>query len=178
MDPLDGCEFLRFEGDCVVESFDCADVDLNDFIATDAVQYRDQLLAVTYVIKRGNSTLAFFSVSNDKVSREETISGKAFERFRAMFSGGKKLRSYPAVKIGRLAVDKDCQKSGIGTAMLDYVKVLFVDRNKTGCRYITVDAYCKSLQFYERNGFDYLTTADESSTTTRQMYFDLVKIRG
>lgn len=177
MDPLDGCEFLRYEGDCTVHEFDCKDADLNDYILNDAPGYRDDLLAVTYVIKRDNKTLAFFSVSNDKVSREETITGKAFERFRSAFQGGKKLRSYPAVKIGRLAVAEDCQKSGIGTALLDYVKLFFLDRNKTGCRYITVDAYRNSLNFYTKNGFDFLTSADAKHEHTRQMYFDLVRLR-
>ncbi|MCQ2225529.1 MAG: GNAT family N-acetyltransferase, partial [Paludibacteraceae bacterium] len=45
--------------------------------------------------------------------------------------------------------------------------------NKTGCRFLTVDAYLDAVPFYEKNGFSLLTTEDEDSTYTRLMYFDL-----
>jgi ribosomal protein S18 acetylase RimI-like enzyme len=80
----------------------------------------------------------------------------------------------PAVKIGRLGVHTKYQKSGIGTQLLDTIKFLFIDNNKTGCRYITVDAYNneKTIPFYRKNGFNFLTESD-SGDTTRLMYFDL-----
>jgi len=76
------------------------------------------------------------------------------------------------VTLGRLGVSNAVKGTGIGTMILDYIKELFITNNRTGCRYITVDAYGASLSFYEKNGFTYLTTKDKGSDT-RLMYFDL-----
>jgi hypothetical protein len=48
------------------------------------------------------------------------------------------------VKIGRFGVNKKLHRSGIGTQQMKFIKHLFTLENKTGCRYITVDAYNKS----------------------------------
>ena len=81
-------------------------------------------------------------------------------------------QSYPAVKIGRLGVSADYKGQGYGNAILDYIKIFFLSNNKTGCKYITVDAYRQSLPFYEKNSFEYLTEKDKDKDT-RLMYFDL-----
>lgn len=83
--------------------------------------------------------------------------------------------SYPAMKIARFGVTNAYQKSGIGSMIIDYLKALFINNNRTGCRFITVDAYRKSLNFYERNGFKYLINKD-SGRHTRPMYFDLLPL--
>ena len=82
----------------------------------------------------------------------------------------------PAVKIGRLATASLLQGDGIGTKILDIVKMWFTKGNKTGCRFIIVDANNnpRTLSFYKKNGFLFL---DEHSTSkedkTRLMFFDL-----
>ena len=85
---------------------------------------------------------------------------------------GKKFNSYPAVKLGRLGVGSAFQNQGIGTIILDCIKALFVSNNRTGCMYVTVDAYRKSLKFYENNDFQYLCKNDDGGNT-RLMYYDL-----
>lgn len=89
---------------------------------------------------------------------------------------GKRFSSYPAMKIGRLGVSVDYKGQGWGTIIIDYLKELFISNNRTGCRYITVDAYRESLGFYERNEFSFLTTKDVDSDT-RLMYFDLIQLK-
>ena len=83
--------------------------------------------------------------------------------------------SYPAVKLGRLGVSNEYKGQGVGRIIIDFLKIHFVTNNKTGCRFITVDAYDKSLQFYEKQGFSYLTDSDIGKDT-RQMYYDLAKL--
>lgn len=56
--------------------------------------------------------------------------------------------------------------------LMDYIKGFFIKKNKTGCRFITVDAYKAAIEFYQKNGFDFLTTEDKNDNR-RQMYFDL-----
>ena len=58
---------------------------------------------------------------------------------------------------------------------MDFIKAFFTIKNKTGCRFITVDAYNYPLtvNFYKKNGFEFLTSQD-AKEDTRSMYFDLM----
>ncbi len=49
----------------------------------------------------------------------------------------------PAVKIGSLGVHVDFARAGVGSRIMDYLKVWFTAWNKTGCRFILVDAHNK-----------------------------------
>lgn len=66
------------------------------------------------------------------------------------------------------------KRKKVGSEMLDFIKGFFTNNNKTGCRFITVDAYNEPeiLGFYRKNSFDFLTVKDEKDAT-RLMYFDL-----
>jgi GNAT superfamily N-acetyltransferase len=156
--------------------FDCDDTDLNDFLLNEAKLYLAKLLAVTYLFEYEGITVAFFSVSNDKISITEFESKRGFKRlFQEILPEGKRYKSYPAVKIGRLGVHKEHQNGGFGSKLLDYIKGMFIHNNRTGCQYITVDAYRQSLRFYEKNSFKYFTAADKD-LDTRQMYCSLVDL--
>lgn len=51
----------------------------------------------------------------------------------------------------------------IGSHTLNMIKKLFVTENRTGCRFITVDAYNNEevLQFYQKNEFQFFYDKDE-----------------
>lgn len=164
---------VRLSDSKVIPSFDCGDSDLNSFLLNDAQKHQENLLSVTYLVEDANGIIAFFSVFNDKISIQDVESGNQWKkRFKGTFASGKQFRSYPAVKIGRLGVNENYKGSGIGTAILDYIKILFITDNRTGCKYITVDAYSQSISFYEKNKFQYMTISDEKDDT-RLMYYPL-----
>ena len=167
--------FRRLETDSDCKTFDCSDNDLNDFFLNDSKEYLKQLLAVTYVFEDKNNTIAFFSVLNDKISSED-VPKRDFRKIKEKLPHKKHLKSYPAVKVGRFGVHREFQRNKIGTEVMDFIKAFFTKRNKTGCRFITVDAYNKdaAIIFYERNGFLFLTPEDEKEDT-RLMYFDLMR---
>ena len=168
---------VRLSSEHQILPFDCGDTDLNDFLHNDAKNYTENLLAVTYLLESENSTAAFFSLLNDKVSLEDTDSNSRWRKyFRDIMPQGKRFKSYPAVKLGRLGVDNSFKGQGIGTIILDYIKGLYVNDKRAGCRYITVDAYRESLRFYEKNGFKHLTEKDKGADT-RLMYFDLLLLK-
>jgi len=170
--------FVRLTDNHTILPFDCDDADLNDFLFNDAKNYSKQLMAVTYLIEDigDNSTIAFFSLFNDTVSIKNLDGDKnLWNRFRRGFPNKKRVSTYPAVKLGRLGVSKQYKGKGYGKAILDYLKIWFVTDNRTGCKYITVDAYSKSLLFYEKNEFKYFTDKDKN-LDTRQMYFDLIQM--
>lgn len=157
-----------------VTAFDCGDEDLNDFVIQEAGLYKQAMLAVTYVVEdKQHQIAAYFCLANDKVSITDFNSNSEFNRFRKhRFVQEKRLRSYPAVKLCRLGVDIECRGTGMGSFLLDFIKTLFVINNKTGCRFITVDAYKAAVPFYEKNGFLPLTSKDNNEHT-KLMYYDL-----
>ena len=171
----DKSRLIRLETGRTILPFDCGDNDLNEFLHHDSHHYLSELLAVTYLLETDEETVAFYSVSNDKISHTDMPTNSQWNKFRSIFPREKMMKSYPAVKIGRLGVSNTYKGKNIGTALLDYIKLLFVDNNRTGCKYITVDAYAQSLLFYEKNGFKYLTKADEGKDA-RLMYYPLTKI--
>ncbi|PCJ80376.1 MAG: GNAT family N-acetyltransferase [Bacteroidetes bacterium] len=160
----------------VIRPFDCGDHDLNSFLLNESKNFKKNLLATTYIVQTPKFTVGYFSLLNDKVSKKESQSNRKWkQKFTESMPQGKQFKSYPAVKIGRLAVDVKMNGEGLGSLMIQYVKETFRKSQKSGCKFITVDAYRDSLKFYEKNGFEYLTKNDEGANT-RLMYFDLTVI--
>ncbi len=166
----------RLSSNEAVKTFDCGDDDLNDFILNESVAYRKALLAVSYIMVGKTDTdkvIGYFSLANDRVSLGDFESKTEFNRFRKLrFVNEKRLKSYPAAKICRLGVDVSMKGQSLGTTLLNFIKSYFVVDNKTGCRFLTVDAYADALPFYLKNGFVPLNNEDENSAT-RLLYFDL-----
>lgn len=159
-----------------VENFDCGDKDLNNFIMNEASDYSSNLLSVTYVVVSkvdNTNVVAFFSLSADKLSVNDFNSNSEFNRFRKKrFVHEKQLRSYPAIKLCRLGVDKSAKGTGIGSIVLSLIEYLCTNENRIGNRFITVDAYNEAVPFYQRNGFLPLTQK-EINNYTKSLYFDL-----
>lgn len=161
-----------------VPSFDCGDEDLNEFILQEAVAYRKALLAVSYVVVKEETKqiVGYFSLANDRISLSDFESKTEFNRFRKhRFINEKRLKSYPAAKICRLGVDLSARGQHIGSYLLDFIKSYFVAENKTGCRFLTVDAYAAAIPFYLRNEFVPLND-DDIDSQTRLLFFDLSDI--
>ena len=166
----------RLTSTSALRPFDCNDTDLNDFFYDDALNQLRELLAVTYVLENEDETVAYFSVLNDKISREDPKTQKRIRKLEKLIPHGKKYSSYPAVKIGRFAVHTKYQNQKTGRMLIDFIKAYFITKNKTGCRFITADAYEDAFGFYQRNGFEFLTESDKGEDT-RLMYFDLTPFR-
>lgn len=163
-----------------IESFDCGDADLNDFALNDAQPYRKEKLAVTYTLldkEDIHCVAAFFCLLNDRISMADFDTKTEYNRFRKRFVNAKRIRSYPAAKIGRFAVDESMKGKNIGFFLLDFIKSYFVVDNKTGCRFLTVDAYADAVPFYLKNGFVPLNE-DDKDDDTRLLYFDLNDVSG
>jgi hypothetical protein len=163
--------------------FDCGDKDLNSFFVDDAIRYQNELLAVTYYLETKEETVLFFSLLNDKITAIDTE--KSFwRRLKGVFPYSKHRKDYPAVKIGRLGVNTKFQNSDLkfGTHILDYIKYWMIAENKTGCRFITVDAYRDAVNFYLKNGFMFMgrkekVNYEKGKSDTIALYFDLMQIK-
>lgn len=168
----------KLEKGACVSHFSCGDDDLDDFIINDAPLYRVALLAVTYLIERNadKKIVGYFSLANDRIAIKDFPSNTEFNKFRKhRFINEKRLTNYPAVKLCRFALGNEIKGQHIGSILLDFMKRYFVSDNKTGCRFITVDAYLTAIPFYQKNGFLYLNSGDEDKPT-RLMFYDLINL--
>ncbi len=197
-DIIERCEFLPLNEDLTTLPFECGDTDmahdLEDFYHNNALLYAKEYLGKTYCIinNEGEYTeiVAFFTVSNDSV-KTVFIPNSSKNKVQRRIPNTKHLRTYPAVLLGRLGVNRKYQGSDyfIGQQIINYVKSWFIDDdNKTGCRFLVVDAYNtpKVLDFYARNGFKFLYADEnqeraelhipdtEGNIYTRLMFLDLM----
>ena len=169
--------------------FTCGDAELDSFFYHDADLYSKELMGKTYCWITEEKTyqiVALFTMSNDSI-KTLNLNNKTRNRLNRTISNRKRGRSYPAVFIGRLGINKSFQNKSVVSQLLHFIKDWFRHAsNKTGCRFIVVDAYNngRTTKFYERNNFRYLYDNEseecmqyKSSTTkdisTRLMYFDL-----
>ena len=164
---------LRLTQDYTFKDFDCGNKDLNDFLLYDSKNYLASRLAVTYVIESDEDIVGYFSVSNDKLTVRE-VDKSSWRRIKQLFYHRKHRCDYPAVKVGRLAVDKKYQGTDIGSDILNFIKSMFVYNNRTGCVFVTVDALREALPFYIKNSFRYIDKKQiQMETMTVQLYFNL-----
>ena len=158
-----------------VKYFDCGDGDLNDFILNEASLFQNARLAVSYILRSNDDSkniVAFFSLSNDKISITDFENKTKYNKFSRRFDNRKRLKSYPAIKIARLGVSLSMKGKQIGSSVIDLIKTYFTNDSKSGCRFLTVDAYSDAMPFYQKNGFVPLNE-DDAHDKTRLLYFDL-----
>lgn len=174
-------------------AFDCGDEDLNAFFQEDAFNYDAQLLGRSYCFLSAleGDIAAVFTLSNSAI-RVAELPNNAKRRLVKLIPWVKQGRNYPAVLIGRLGVSRKYRNQRIGSQIIDFIKAWFLsDHNKTGCRFIVVDAYNKEdvLHFYsnDNNNFSFLFKEEsqeklynsipvDEALKTRQMYFDLATL--
>ena len=173
--------------------FTCGESDLDDFFLNDAELYAEELFGKTYcwvTTELPHRIVALFTLLNDSI-KTKLISSNDKNRLQRNILNPKRGRSYPAVLIGRLGVNRDYQgtSSHVGRQLLVFIKDWFRhEDNKTGCRFIVVDAYNKEkiLGYYARNGFtplykteeiekQYYDIPENELLKTRLLYFDLKK---
>ncbi len=176
----DSHSLFKVEETTIFKPFDCGDDDLNDFLLSKSIEYSKENLATTFVIENTDVTVAYYSVFNDSVNTQDLnfASKSAALRFvKELVSHPKRhLKYYPAIKIGRLAVNNTIQKKGIGKTIINAIIDYAIESNdKCACKIITVDAYSQSLLFYERQGFKYFSDSDLEKDT-RQMYLNLTPL--
>ena len=175
--------------------FDCGNADLNEFFAKDVLNYTSELLGKSYCFtldEDEHQIIAAFTISNDSI-KTYTLPNARKKKVNTDIPRQKQMRSYPAVLIGRLGVNKDFRRiegdeKTVGDQLMDFIKSWFIDKtNKTGCRFVVVDSYNEiaPLRYYKRNGFTELFSSEEQEKeftnfpqedelTTRLLYFDLI----
>lgn len=138
--------------------FTCGDDDMDEFFRQDALDYTHFLMGKSYCfrLKDDKRTIAAcFTISNDSIRIYDLPSSRRNAMWN-ITNREKMLTRYPSVLIGRLAVANSFSGRGIGSEILNFIRMWFLDEsNKTGCRFAIVDAKNEPLilRFYEKNGF-------------------------
>ena len=173
--------------------FSCGNEDLDGFFHDDAVSYAENLFGKSYCYYLENDKseiVCAFTVSNASIFTKYLPNARK-KKVAKLVPHVKQDLIYPAVLIGRLGISIKFQHLHIGTEVMDFIKSWFVEPyNKTGCRYIVVDAYNDDIpvSFYKKNGFDFMFSTEEQEKAyrgivsdmplkTRLMFFDLILIK-
>lgn len=138
--------------------FVCGDDDMDEFFAKDALTYTHYKMGKSYCFRLKDdpqNIVACFTISNDSIRIYDLPSSRRNAMW-GITHREKMLTRYPGVLVGRLAVATKFSNKGIGSEVLDFIKMWFLDdANKTGCRFAIVDAKNEPniLRFYEKNNF-------------------------
>jgi GNAT superfamily N-acetyltransferase len=165
-------------------SFDCDQIDLNEFYKDDALLHDQEYLTRTYLVFSKDDPgvlLAYFSLANDKISSHLTRSGNQYRKVKYNVpSALQRYNEFPAVKLARLAVAKDYQDQDVGSYVFYLIIKDYLSSDmKSGCRFMTVDSTVKADGFYLKMGFKELQLKkhEHESDSTVSMYVDLLDLK-
>ncbi len=197
---LDHCTLKIYDSEIInfCQVFDCDNNDLNDFFRNDAINYQAELLGKTYCFTLDEDPkiiVCAFTISNDSI-KTFLLPNARKKKVIKDIPRQKQMKSYPAVLIGRLGVNKNYRNVAgeidrTGKQLMDFIKSWFIDgANKTGCRFIVVDSYNEvvPLKYYSDNDFiplfssedqekEYTGFDSDTKLETRLMYYDLILLK-
>ena len=105
------------------------------------------MLSVTYLAIYHEEVIGYFTLSTDNIklsNLEENYKDK-FEDKDIYY------KVFPAVKLGRFAIDKKCQNKGVGRFLFERILYISVMASKQiGFRFISIDAYGDAYNFYKK----------------------------
>ncbi len=171
--------FEHYKEHEIPDSFDCDNESLNEFIKTDEVKrFEAELLGCTSIILLDKIIVGFYTISNGSLR----LSDYNQKKHNSVF-GSLPIAEIPAILVGRLALVKEKQKSGIGKFVIgEIVRYAFRCVDHCAVRLLVLHAEHESIGFYQKMGFRQMPESPKelartASTGRRTMYLDLKKIR-
>ena len=125
-----------------VSKFNSNVKDLDDFLKNKAYIQSKLNLNVTYIIIYKKEIIAYFSLLSDSIRLKDINEIDILLK-------EKKYKNFPAIKLGKFAVDTKYQ--GIGLGSIIFKEIMWninLYSKKVGVRFITLDAYATSFNFY------------------------------
>lgn len=137
-----------------LEAFDCGKPLLNNFLLNVALPFHQQRLGLTSVVfhrEHLSGPIGYFTLSNDAIRLKES------EQFALNLDTEVPIGYFPAVKLCRLAVDKELQGQGAGSAIMDLIRgEVLESASNSAARILMLDAENDPpvLNFYKKHGFE------------------------
>ena len=186
------CDFLKLTPESPITNFDCGDSELNDFFNHNALLFQNERLGQTfyYCLKGTKKVICAFSLSADSL-KAALLPGSRFKKVKELIPREKSLQSYPALLIGRLGVSVEFSGKGIGSQLMDGIKMYCDSQFTHLVRFLMVDAYniVPVLSYYQKNKFSFLFSSelqeienlkkkvsDDEILHSRQMFFDMKRL--
>ena len=183
------CEFHELTPEKPIMDFDCGDSDLNDFFNHQALLFQNERLGQTYFyrLKKMDKVVCAFSLSADSL-KTVLLPGSRVKKIKELVPREKALQTYPAFLIGRLGVSVEFSGQGVGSKLMDNIKIYCDSHFPRLLRFLVVDAYNNDnvLSYYQKNHFSFVFSteeqekenmkkkiADSDTLHTRQMFFDM-----
>ena len=152
----DELQLVRFSDRFRINDFGSGIEEYDLFIKKYAKEYDDKAISATHLLvsKKNADIISYMTLSSASigVTPEERKNSDIEEIF---------FNSFPAIKVGKLAVDSNYRTKykGIGSLMITLARGFAVDSVRFGiaCRFIVVDADVENdpevVEFYRKNGF-------------------------
>lgn len=154
-----------------VESFDCGDEPLNNYLRRHAwTNQHKSSIGVTYVAieeSAPHAVLGYFTLATSSVPRD---------RLPKKHVRGLPPYDLPLILLARLAVDRRFKSKGLGHALIsEAFKITLRVAGEVGCRCIIADAYRDRVGWYAKYGFIPIEGATEVGP--QKMFLDVRTIR-
>jgi GNAT superfamily N-acetyltransferase len=175
----DGPFVIRsIQEDDLVKKFEIDRVNdaLRAFLKKAALQFHSSNIAKTYVAVDADGdgpkrVRSYISILLSEIRKDYARADDCPEAARYNF---------PAIKIARLATERDYEGRGLASSLIDFIAGLAKAQimPHAGCRFLILDANREKIDFYQRRGFvlvdnDENTSADNPNPV---MFMDLHKI--
>ena len=130
-------------------------------------KHHNSHVSKTYVIADGKRVLAYISLCCAQVKLEshpEDLDGYKYD--------------YPAIKIGKLAVDERSERQDYGSDLVDLAIAIAKDeiRRHVGCRLLLVDSHKTAVDFYQKKGFTMIDTDENRARPCPVLFLDIGKL--
>jgi GNAT superfamily N-acetyltransferase len=161
----------RLEEHDDVESFDCGDDALNNYLKRHAwTNQQKSSIGVSYVAvdeDAPRTVLGYFTVAMVSVPRDA---------FPKKFVRGLPPYDLPLILLARLAVDRRFAGRGLGHALIsEALRISVRVAGEVGCRCIITDAYRDRVNWYARYGFVPIEGA--TANGPQRMFLDMRTVR-
>lgn len=134
-----------------IDDFECSIKDLNEFLIQESPHQMNNKLNVTFVCLYGWTVVAYFTQCTDSI-RVKDLKDRHKQNLEELDINYDDL---PALKLCRLAVDKNYFGNKIGHKLVELIiKNALALSGKVGLRYITVNDYCLTKWLYDKYEFE------------------------
>lgn len=151
---------------------------LKTFLQNQALDFQNSLIAQTYVVVKNSDknqnirkVVGYITLTCSEIDLQDFYDVEDCPQ-------ANRYDVLPAVKIARLAVDKNYREYGIGKMLIQFAVSLCVNViiEQVGCRFLITDSKEDSITFYERCGFTVLDTESNRNSEHPIMFVDLKKL--
>jgi len=156
-----------------LNEFDCGNSDLNEFLIEDAIIQQKEMLNVTHIFIYEKRIIGFLTISMGNVNIKQLD-----KKYQEIYENkGINYKTIPTVKLGRLAIAKNYQKSGLGTFMIKWSQYCIIKFSKRiGVRFIAIDAYMNVIDFYSKNEFEITHKTKQNMDKIIEKYKKALKV--